>query len=185
MVMMPRINAVVTDHEAISAKFKVITTSNHAVPDCFIKNKEELQSTLDRGLNVLSEAQQRLYWDKICYWSVTTALILGIITISIFSDFPQNYACFYQIMLVIFTCLIIFCSFMATVWNQIELNGLLSTHKTMQALLNHVITYQSEPTNDYIIKSDDTFQNEEENQVHKRSKYTQGQEHVKMMLQEI
>lgn len=44
---------------------------------------------------------------------------------------------------------------MATIWNQIEMHGLLSTHKTMQVLLNRVVTDQPDLTSDHILKNDD------------------------------
>lgn len=113
-----------------------------------LKGKEDMWNALTEGVNVVVEAQRQIYWDKMKYWSIVGTLVIGLVTLVIFSDIPKSYPHSFQICLVIITGIFIFSSIMATIWNQIELHCLLRTQLTMEILLDRLSAAKPQESED-------------------------------------
>lgn len=143
----PDCNFSYSDHEAIAATFR-LSLPPGGTSVTTLKGKEDMKNALTEGVNVVVEAQRQIYWDKMKYWSIVGTLVIGLVTLVIFSDIPKSYPHSFQICLVIITGIFIFASIMATIWNQIELHGLLRTQLTMEILLERMSVAKPQESGD-------------------------------------
>nr|QQM99883.1 neutral sphingomyelinase [Nephotettix cincticeps] len=123
-----------SDHEAIAATFKITPPTNHSLADHAISNRTEMITCLREGTAIVTDAVRDLYYTRMRYWSITSAIVFGLLMMCLFTDVPSNYTRTFQLALVVLTAVSIFCFVMATVWNNIEQNALRSSVMSMQFL---------------------------------------------------
>lgn len=126
-----------SDHEAVYAKIAVINRKNTVdlSGNCLKQgvkiNGFSHSDTLLEGIEVCDQILKRLRSDKNSYFVMA---ILLIIPLFFFIDIypPFGWGMLYLVAKMAFIGVIIFFMFMATLWNSIERNGILSTKLSME-----------------------------------------------------
>ncbi|XP_033606154.1 putative neutral sphingomyelinase isoform X2 [Cryptotermes secundus] len=119
----PKQNFSFSDHEALQVSFRVIRTSN-ASEDA-LENKEEYMKALKESRAVCDAALGRLHQDKRSYWIYSAAFFLTLLC-TIGLEAPLSCFKTYNIIRVVVTILLCFTIFMATIWNRMEVNAILT-----------------------------------------------------------
>ncbi|PNF39814.1 putative neutral sphingomyelinase [Cryptotermes secundus] len=144
----PKQNFSFSDHEALQVSFRVIRTSNGKyfaftlkcssckvhIPDSVflfqasedaLENKEEYMKALKESRAVCDAALGRLHQDKRSYWIYSAAFFLTLLC-TIGLEAPLSCFKTYNIIRVVVTILLCFTIFMATIWNRMEVNAILT-----------------------------------------------------------
>lgn len=106
--------------------------------DHSVVREEGLLSSLQEGIQVIENAIRELQWTQLCYFSISSAIVIGLALLYFFSELPYLYSSSFQVALVLLIPVSIFTLIMATVWNKIEQNGLRSSKMGMQFLAERV-----------------------------------------------
>lgn len=131
-----------SDHEAVYAKLLVTDRpkGEHCETNsCVVakKNGIDFETTLQEAIKVCDDILKRLYSDKRIYFMMATTMLVGLLyTI----DYTPAYGwkTLYFVIKMIFSGVALFFIFMATMWNSIERNGILSSKLSMEMALQTV-----------------------------------------------
>lgn len=104
--------------------------------DHVVHKREEMVTALCQGVAVVTEAVRQLHLTRLRYWSLASAIVFGLALLCLFSDLPSLYSRTFQVSLIVLTALALFSVVMATIWHNIEWNGLRSSMMAMQFLAN-------------------------------------------------
>lgn len=127
-----------SDHEAVHARILVEHQNsaidlNGACPSSNnVKgNGFDYSDTLNEGIEVCEQILTRLRSDKNCYFIMALLLLIPLF---FFIDYrtPSGFGMPFLLVKILFIGFIIFFVFMATLWNSIERNGILSTKLSME-----------------------------------------------------
>lgn len=131
-----------SDHEAVYAKLSVSERSNtneiyHDEGTCasIAKiNGVDYEATLNEGIRVCDEILRRLQSDRRIYFIMAFTIFIGLLYMI---DFHPSYGwkLAFVILKTIISGLALFFVFMATMWNAIERNGILSSKLSMEMAL--------------------------------------------------
>ncbi|KAI5732499.1 hypothetical protein M8J76_001046 [Diaphorina citri] len=143
-----------SDHEAINAVFKLTRKPASELSNCvedfnFIdcadtrSHLSGLKQSLLRSLDVCSHALAQLRRDRLFYISLILILSTFLALISLFDrHLPfSSVLRSYNIVPVIITLILVFCSLMAFLWNSMEYNGVLCGQSTMKIALRRTMAY--------------------------------------------
>ncbi|XP_067000528.2 putative neutral sphingomyelinase isoform X2 [Anabrus simplex] len=131
-----------SDHEAVSVDISVSKASDlslssgDSIPS-FQENNEELFVVLEEGLVICNQALVKLTKDQYSYWMISTLLFL--IALSILStSAPYDLHKVHKFALAIVSSIMCFTIFMGTLWNRIEVNGILTGKLAMELAYSRV-----------------------------------------------
>lgn len=119
----PKQNFSYSDHEALQVSLRVIRTSNAS--EVAAVNKEEYMKALKESRAVCDAALGRLNQDKRSYWIHSAAFFVTLLC-TIGLEAPLSCFKTYNIIRVVVTILLCFTIFMATIWNRMEVNAILT-----------------------------------------------------------
>lgn len=127
-----------SDHEGVYSKLLVTDRIKTNVTDgtCSKPKKHDIdyEATLREGINACEDILKRLRSDKRVYFIMAfTAFIVLLYTIDISPSY--GWRMLYLIVKVVFCGFALFFVFMATMWNSIERNGILSSKLAMEIAL--------------------------------------------------
>lgn len=142
-----------SDHEAIHARI-LITNQNPAIDLSGVcpssNNAKDLgfdhSDTLDEGIEVCEQILKRLRSDKNCYFIMAFLLLIPLFFLIDYRT-PFGFGMPFLLVKILFIGIIIFFVFMATLWNSIERNGILSTKLSMEMARTAMARYQSHSPN--------------------------------------
>lgn len=146
-----------SDHEAVFARISVEQRrqSIDSIDTCNASRKITVNGisysdTLLEGIDVCEQILKRLRSDRNFY--LVTALLLAIPLFYLIDIYPPfGWGMFYLFAKVLFSGTIIFAVFMATMWNSIERNGILSTKLSMEMARTAMAHYENQTPDDSII----------------------------------
>lgn len=136
-----------SDHEAVHAKISITKRKNSidlsgTCPTNYITvNGSSFSDTLQEGIEVCDQILKRLRSDKNCYFVMAILLVIPLFfLIDVYPPFGWGMP--YLIAKMCFIGIIIFFMFMATIWNSIERNGILSTKLSMEMARTSMAHYE-------------------------------------------
>lgn len=120
-----------SDHEAVHSRITVSIANGFETPPMSLGHGPDYADTLREGIEVCDSILRRLRSDKNVYFVMALLLIIPLFyIIDIYP--PYGWGMFYLLVKVVFSGIVIFFIFMATMWNSIERNGILSTKLAME-----------------------------------------------------
>lgn len=128
-----------SDHEAVHTKLLItdrIKGDESNGGNCILNqmNAVDFANTLREGIKVCDDILKRLKSDKRCYLIMAfTVFFILMYMIDIYPTY--GWKTLYLIVKVIFCGITLFFIFMATLWNSIEHNGILSSKLSMEMAL--------------------------------------------------
>lgn len=145
-----------SDHEAVHARISV-TNQNPAIDlsgVCSSLNNHQRghgfdhSDTLNEGIEVCEQILTRLRSDKNCYFIMAFLLLIPLFFLIDYRT-PFGFGMPFLLVKILFIGIIIFFVFMATLWNSIERNGILSTKLSMEMARTAMVHYQSHSSNSH------------------------------------
>lgn len=138
-----------SDHEAVHARISV-TSQNPAIDlngACQSANNAkghgfDHSDTLNEGIEVCEQILTRLRSDKNCYFIMALLLLIPLFFLIDYRT-PFGFGMPFLLVKILFIGIILFFVFMATLWNSIERNGILSTKLSMEMARIAMAHYQS------------------------------------------
>lgn len=127
-----------SDHEAVYSKLAITDRKKSEIITCKVQDKVpsgiDFERTLQEAIHACDDILKRLQSDKRCY--LLMAFTLFMIFLYILDIYPPyGWRTLYLIFKVFISGIIIFFVFMATIWNSIEYNGILSSKRSMEMSL--------------------------------------------------
>lgn len=143
-----------SDHEAIHARISVTnqnpaTDLSGASPSSNNHEKGHIfdySDTLNEGIEACEQILTRLRSDKNCYFIMALLLLIPLFFLIDYRT-PFGFGMPFLMVKILFIGIIIFFVFMATLWNSIERNGILSTKLSMEMARTAMAHYQSDSPN--------------------------------------
>lgn len=109
----------------------------------FLLSGENYADTLREGIEVCEQILKRLRSDKHVYFIMAFLMVIPLFfLIDLYP--PYGMGMLYLIIKVFFSGIIIFFVFMATMWNSIERNGILSTKLSMEMARTSMAHYENQ-----------------------------------------
>lgn len=130
-----------SDHEGVYSKLLITdrmkTSSGDATCPIPKKNGIDYEATLREGIRVCEDILKRLRSDKRVYFIMAfTVFVVLLYMIDIYPSY--GWKMLYLVVKVLFCGVALFFMFMATMWNSIERNGILSSKLAMEISLEMV-----------------------------------------------
>lgn len=130
-----------SDHEGVYSKLLVTDRIKSNVSDatCSIPKKNDIdyEATLREGINACEDILTRLRSDKRVYFIMAfTVFVILLYMIDIYPSY--GWKMLYLFVKVLFCGVALFFVFMATLWNSIERNGILSSKLAMEIALEMI-----------------------------------------------
>lgn len=143
-----------SDHEAVHARISV-TNQNPAIAlnEAFSSSKNakghgfDHSDTLKESIEVCEQILTRLRSDKNCYFIMALLLLIPLFFLIDYRT-PFGFGMPFLLVKILFIGIIIFFVFMATLWNSIERNGILSTKLSMEMARIAMAHYQTHSNSD-------------------------------------
>ncbi|XP_030372724.1 putative neutral sphingomyelinase [Scaptodrosophila lebanonensis] len=98
-------------------------------------------AALHEALTLCDASLLQLNTDRILYYSAATFLFVLLVLLIEFSA-PVGFRTIYLLLKFIVFGVILFCIFMASIWNYMERNGVLQGKKSMEVMLHHAQKYE-------------------------------------------
>lgn len=133
-----------SDHEAVYSRISIRKVASDGV-DCRDNGHSlgiDYADTLREGIEVCESILRRLRSDKNVYFIMALLLIIPLFyIIDVYP--PFGWGLLFLLAKVIFSGIVIFFVFMATMWNSIERNGILSTKLAMETARTAMAHYEN------------------------------------------
>jgi len=135
----PNLQLSYSDHEAVSSRIQVTIPSN--AMNASLNGKSDtvdktLVAALNEAIDVCKENLEKLRSHKTIYFTMALAVMMTLCYL-IDSIPPYGLQTMFTVLRVIVSGLILFFIFMATLWNSIEANGILSGKLAMEMSLRN------------------------------------------------
>lgn len=130
-----------SDHEGVYSKLlvtdRIKRNTNDAMCSSNKKNDIDFEATLREGINACDDILKRLRSDRRIYFIMAfTVFVILLYMIDIYPSY--GWKMLYLIIKVLFCGITLFFAFMATLWNSIERNGILSSKLAMEIALEMI-----------------------------------------------
>lgn len=138
-----------SDHEGVYSKLLVTDSIKTNVDDATCpspkKNGIDYEATLREGIIVCEDILKRLRSDRRVYFIMAfTAFVMLLCMIDIYPSYVWKTV--YVIVVVLFCGIALFAVFMATLWNSIERNGILSSKLAMEIAMEVINVERHKPS---------------------------------------
>lgn len=129
-----------SDHEAVCSRIKVTISENQPNSSNSHSNASEngLIEALSEAINVCQDNLEHLRSHKTTYFKMAVAVLL-ILLCSMDMVPPYGLKTMFTVLRIVVSGLLLFLVFMATLWNSIEVNGILSGKLAMEIVLRNVV----------------------------------------------
>lgn len=122
-----------SDHEAIEGTF--VITSRKKPPTRM--TTAEKKCVLENCLGILTKALDNLVSHQIFY-SLFAIVLFTLLLLSLAFNIPFGYVIIFNILRIFVIILIVYCTIMATIWNQIEKHGILAVKLAIEVNLKQL-----------------------------------------------